>query len=98
LRFAGKFDRACPIAGVLTEANGVMYRVRYSGSRAAWDEPEVTEEEEIPNPIIPAGRLDVCAALVDESVSGPQSMDHVQDSMYSHIRDVTAPLVFCTKP
>ena len=35
----------------------------------------------------------LCAALVDDSEAGPRSMDLVTSDMYSHIRDVTAPLV-----
>ena len=59
-----------------------------------YNTPEPMEKEELPTPIIPAGRLDVCAACVDASEAGPADMALVTPQMYAHIRDVTAPLVF----
>ena len=93
-RFAGTFSHGMPQDGFLTETNGVLHKVSYRGDRALWAGAAPVEQSEMPNPIIAAGRLDVCAALVDDSDTGPQSMDLINPGHYSHIRDVTAPLVY----
>ena len=92
--YAGSFVRGMPQSGFFTEANGVLHRVEYRGDAALWAGAAPMEKEELPTPIIPAGRLDVCAALVDASEAGPTDMALVTPQMYAHIRDVTAPLVF----